>query len=195
MRGRLLILGITLAIGVAAVLGLLAGVFRLNADRVAAPAPQISPQPAPNPQAPAASSGTPPPVAEPAVPLDLPTPPAGLDRALTADYRRALEDQGIAIRALTIIDTRATGGIRRAEVVYRTATDGSLSALRSEIVRILGPGVNPKLALDQIVVRPIRPTGSAITVVTVTVADADRWLKAQMSDTEFYGRWTVQRPR
>ncbi len=193
MGKRFLIFGVLLALGAATALGLRAGMFRPDAGREAAPAPGPG-EPTAGPRTPGEPAGSPP-AAEPIVPLDLPTPPPGLDRTLAADYRRALEGRGIRVRALTITDARSTGGVRRAEVVYQTATDGSFDALRPEIVRIVGPGVNPKLALDQIVIRPVRPTGSGVVVVTVTVMDADRWLKAQIGDAEFYRRWTVRQLR
>jgi hypothetical protein len=194
MRPRFLLGFIMAAIGAAVVLGMAVSVFRPNTDRDTTPPtePDVASPGASAPRTPTPTTGTP--AADPAVPIDLPTPPPGLDRALAADLRRALEGQGFRITGLTIVDTRATGGIRRAEIVYRTATDGSLEALRPEIVRILGPSVNPKLALDQIAVRPVRASGTAVATVTVTVVDADRWLKAQMSDADFYRRWTVRRP-
>jgi hypothetical protein len=149
------------------------------------------------PGAPPAAAGpqaAAPQAAEPVVPIDLPTPRPGLDRALSTDYRRALEGQGFRIAALTIIDSRAAGGVRRAEIVYRSAGGSTVEALRPEIVRVIGPGANPRLALDQIVVRATRPDGKAVAMVTVTVADLDRWLKAQITDAEFYSRWTIGPP-
>ena len=132
------------------------------------------------------------PTPEPAVPVDLPTPAPGLDRALTADYRRALTTHGHKVLGLTIVDTRATGGARRAEIVYKTTTDGSMKALRPEVARIISPGANPRLALDQIVVRPARPNGTSIMAITISVMELDRWLKAQTTDEEFYASWTVR---
>jgi hypothetical protein len=129
--------------------------------------------------------------AEPVVPIDLPTPAPGLDRALAADYRGALAGQGFRVAALTIIDTRAAAGVRRAEIIYRTTTGRTLETLRSEIVRVVSPGANPKLALDQITVRATTPAGAPIVTVTITVADLDRWLKTAISDAEFYHGWTV----
>lgn len=130
---------------------------------------------------------------EPLVPTVLPTTPPGLDRRLADDYRRALARQGFQIVSLIITDTRAARGLRRAEITYRTG-GASLSAVRPEVVRLLGPGANPRLALDQIVVRPIRANGSPLGVITVSVADLDRWLKAQMPDAEFYSRWALTGP-
>lgn len=131
---------------------------------------------------------------EPEVPEDLPTPPPGLDRELASDYKEALARQGIPVTSLEITDTRATGGARRAEIAYRTAAGPSMAALRPEIVRILGPGANPRLALDQITVRAIGPQGKVVASVTVSVPDLDRWLRAQIGDGEFYSRWTVRGP-
>ncbi len=92
---------------------------------------------------------------------------------------------------LAISDRRASGGARRADIVYRIAAAGTLTAVRPALIRILAPGANPKLALDQITVRATRPNGTILGTVTVSVADLDRWLKAQMSDDEFYATWTV----
>lgn len=131
----------------------------------------------------------------PTVPADLPTPAPGLDRALAQDYRKALEKQGIRVTALVIVDDRARGGVRRADIVYTTRTRGVLEALRPEVVRVLGPGANPRLALDQIVVRPSRADGAVIAAITVTVVDLDLWLKAHLSDQEFYRRWVVRHGR
>lgn len=130
---------------------------------------------------------------EPVVPAAIPTPPPGLDRRLAEDYRRALINQGFRIVSLIITDTRQVRGSRRAEIVYRTGS-ANLFAVRREAVRILGPGANPRLALDHIVIRPIRRDGAPLGTITVTVADLDRWLKAQMSDAEFYSRWALTGP-
>lgn len=130
---------------------------------------------------------------EPAVPAALPTTPPGLDRRLADDYKSALSKQGFQIVSLVITDTRSTRGLRRAEIVYRTR-GATLSAVRREVVRLLGPGANPRLALDQIAVRPLRSNGAPLGTITVSVVDLDRWLKAQMTDAEFYGRWTLTRP-
>ncbi|MGQ0568481.1 MAG: hypothetical protein ACT4P5_02960 [Armatimonadota bacterium] len=127
----------------------------------------------------------------PAGAADMPAPAPSLDRALAWDYHKALAAQGVRVTALAIIDTRARGGIRRADIVYKSATNGTLPALRPEVIRILGPGSNPKLALDQIVVRATGPTGTVVATITVVVADLDRWLKTQISDDEFYNRWVV----
>jgi hypothetical protein len=113
---------------------------------------------------------------------------------LAADYRKALEGQGFRIGALTIVDTRAGGGMRRAQIVYRTGAGSTLAALRPEIIRMISPGANPRLALDQIIVRATRPDGAPIVAVTITVADLDRWLKTQITDPEFYARWTPGAP-
>lgn len=128
----------------------------------------------------------------PAVPIDLPTTPPGLDRELAGDYQRALVAQGFRITALTVTDRRAAGGARRADIVYRTAAAGTLAAVRPELVRILSPGANPKLALDQITVRATRADGTVLGAVTVSVTNLDRWLKAQIGDDEFYGTWAVR---
>ena len=142
------------------------------------------------------SPGFPPPVsAGPtpgAVPIDLPTTPPGLDRELAGDYQRALAAQGLRITALAITDRRAAGGARRADIVYRTAAAGTLAAVRPELVRILSPGANPKLALDLITVRATRADGTVLGTVTVSVTDLDRWLKGQSGDDEFYATWTVR---
>lgn len=130
----------------------------------------------------------------PAGAADMPTPAPGLDRALARDYQKALAAQGVRVSALAIIDTRARGGIRWADIAYKTATNGTLPALRPEVVRILGPGSNPKLGLDQIVVKATGPTGKVVATITVVVADLDRWLKTQISDDEFYNRWVVRGP-
>lgn len=128
-----------------------------------------------------------------AVLLEIPTPQPGLDRALAGDYRRALETQGFQVISLVITDRRATGGIRRAEIAYRTRTAGTFSALRPEVVRVIAPSANPRLALDLVVVRAVRRDGSVAAAITVQVAVIDRWLKAQISDDEFFGRWVVNR--
>ena len=117
-----------------------------------------------------------------------------LDRELSATYRKALEGQGFKILGLAITDRRARGGARRADILYRTTTDGRLVSLRPEIVRILGPGANPQLALDTITVRAALPSGRIAATVAVTVPEVDRWLKTQMTDEEFYGRWIVSTP-
>lgn len=127
-----------------------------------------------------------------AVLLEIPTPPPGLDRALADDYRRALVAQGLQVISLKITDRRASGGIRRAEITYRTRTTGTLSALRPEVVRVIAPSANPRLALDLVVVQAVRRDGSVAATITVQVAVIDRWLKAQISDDEFYGRWAVK---
>jgi hypothetical protein len=161
-------------------------------ERTLPPASQSESSPAgtPSDAAPTAAA----PAAEPVVPVDLPTPPPGLDRELAADYRKALEGQGFSIGALTIVDTRAGGGMRRAQIIYRTRAGSTLAALRPEIIRMISPGANPRLALDQIIVRATRPDGAPIIAVTITVADLDRWLKTQITDTEFYARWTTGTP-
>lgn len=159
------------------------------ADTPAFATPRPSPTVAASPPGHAAA---PSPAPEPAVPVDLPTPAPGLDRALTSDYRKALTAHGHKVLGLTIVDTRATGGARRAEIIYQTATDGSMKALRPEVARIVSPGANPRLALDQIVVRPARPNGAVVVTVTVTVMELDRWLKAQTTDEEFYESWSVR---
>jgi hypothetical protein len=132
-----------------------------------------------------------------------PSPPAAqtqssdepeLDRELSAAYKKALETQGLKILGLAITDRRSTGGARRADILYRTTTDGRLVSLRPEIVRIVSPGANPKLALDTITVRAALPSGRIAATVAVTVPEVDRWLKSQMSDQEFYGRWVVTTP-
>lgn len=123
----------------------------------------------------------------------LPTTPPGLDRRLADDYKSALSKQGFRVVSLVITDTRPARGLRRAEIVYRTGA-ASLSAVRPEVVRLLGPGANPRLALDQIVIRPLRSSGAPLGAITVSVMDLDRWLKAQMTDAEFYGRWTLTGP-
>lgn len=151
-------------------------------------APASPPTPAPR-----AAPATPV-VPEPAVPEVIPTPPPGLDQELARDYKEALARQGIPITSLEITDTRATGGARRAEIAYRTAAGQSMAALRPEIVRILGPGANPRLALDQITVLAVGPQGKVVASVTVSVPDLDRWLRAQIGDGEFYSRWTVRGP-
>jgi hypothetical protein len=143
-----------------------------------------------------ATAGSPTPRAtatEPIVPTVLPTTPPGLDRRLADDYRNALTRQGFQIVSLIITDTRAARGLRRAEITYRTR-GASLTAVRPEVVRLLGPGANPRLALDQIAIRPLRSDGRPLGIITVSVADLDRWLKAQMPDTEFYRRWTLTGP-
>lgn len=127
-----------------------------------------------------------------AVLLEIPTPQPGLDRALAEDYRRALVSQGFQVISLVITDRRASGGIRRAEVSYRTRTVGTLSALRPEVVRVIAPAANPRLALDLVVVRALGRDGSGGTAITVVVAAIDRWLKNQISDDEFFGRWVVR---
>lgn len=154
-------------------------------DQPSPAAPTSPPPPAPAGQ---------PPSPEPPVPVDLPTTPPGLDRELAGDYQRALRAQGFRITTLTITDHRATGGVRRANIVYRTAGGGTVAALRPELVRLLSPGANPKLALDQITVRAIGSAGAVIVTVTAAVADLDRWLKAQVTDDEFYASWTVRSP-
>jgi hypothetical protein len=176
----------------AAALGLavLAGILYVRAGG----GRRMPPPPASPPPVPTAAMPKPAPRADPTVPEDLPTPAPGLDRQLAADYRKALRAQGIEVASLTIVDRRASGGARQAEIVYRTATDGSIAALRPEIARIVSPGANPRLALDRIVVKPIRTAGP-LAVVTVGVADLDRWLKAQLDDAQFYARWSVQAPR
>ncbi|MBM3470850.1 MAG: hypothetical protein FJX73_08680 [Armatimonadetes bacterium] len=128
-----------------------------------------------------------------AVLLEIPTPPPGLDRALADDYRRALVTQGFQVISLVITDRRAAGGVRRAEIAYRTRTAGTLSALKPEVVRVIAPSANPKLALDLVVVRAARRDGSVAAAITIQVAVIDRWLKAQISDDEFFGRWIVRR--
>jgi hypothetical protein len=172
---------------------MLAGIVyvRMGGGRQVPPprTPQPPAQTAPMPAASGLPAGT-----EPAVPEVLPAAAPGLDRELAADYRKALRAQGVEVTSLTIVDERASGGARQARIVYRTATDGRLAALRPEIVRILGPGANPRLALDRIVITPMR-FARPLALITVGVADLDRWLKAQIDDTEFYARWSVQTPR
>ena len=54
----------------------------------------------------------------------------------------------------------------------------------------------PRLALDLITVRAARADGTIAATISVTVPDIDRWLKAQITDDEFYRTWTVRtRPR
>ncbi len=176
----------------AAVLAIVALVLMLMQSRGpqrAAPAPGAT---APAPAAASPTPRMPPPIPEPPVPMNLPTAEPGLDQALARDYQRALVAQGIRVTALAITDRRASGGVRRADIVYRTATAGTLAALRPEVIRILSPGANPRLALDQITVRAFRPTGTLLGTITVAVADLDRWLKAQISDEEFTATWTVR---
>lgn len=151
-----------------------------------------APAPSATSQAPGASPQAP----DPAVPVAIPTGEPGLDRALARDYRKALEAQRIKVTALAITDRRATRGSRRADIVYQTSTSGTLDALRPEIARILGPGASPRLALDLITVRAARADGTIAATISVTVPDIDRWLRAQISDDEFYRTWTVRtRPR
>ena len=119
---------------------------------------------------------------------------AGLDDVLASDYRRALEARGFRVLALAITDRRATGGARRADVVYLTQTDGTPAALRREIARIAAPGANPRLALDQITVRAARPTGRIALAVTIAVPHLDSWLRGQLDDAAFYRTWAVQTP-
>ncbi len=148
--------------------------------------------PAPSAQTPAAGPQAP----DPPVPVTLPTGEPDLDRALARDYRKALEAQRIKVTALAITDRRATRGSRRADIVYQTSTSGTLDALRPEIARILGPGASPRLALDLITVRAARADGTIAATISVAVPDIDRWLKAQITDDEFYRTWTVRtRPR
>ena len=136
----------------------------------------------------------------PGAPASPPAPQASspdepeLDRDLSATYKKALEGQGFKILGLAITDRRARGGARRADILYRTTTDGRLVSLRPEIVLILGPGANPQLALDTITVRAALPNGRIAATVAVTVPEVDRWLKSQMTDEEFYGRWIVSTP-
>ncbi len=166
--------------------------MRDRAPRPAAPPSSNRPSPrvSTSPATPAPAGQ--PPAVEPSVPIDLPTTPPGLDRELAGDYQRALTAQGFRITTLIITDHRATGGVRRADIVYRTAAGGTVGALRPELVRLLSPGANPKLALDQITVRATKPTGTVIATVAVAVADLDRWLKAQITDDEFYASWTLR---
>jgi hypothetical protein len=110
---------------------------------------------------------------------------------LARTYQRALTGQGFRIGALTISDRRATGGVRRAEIIYRAAAGGTVASLRPDLVRILSPGANPKLALDQITVRATGPGGAVIATVTVAVTDLDRWLKAQITDDQFFATWNL----
>ncbi len=126
------------------------------------------------------------------VPLEVPSPQPGLDRTLADDYRRALTNQGFQVISLVITDRRAAGGVRRAEIAYRTRTSGALSALRPEVVRVIAPAANPRLALDLVAVRAVRRDGSVAATIAVSVAVLDRWLKAQINDDEFYGRWAVR---
>jgi hypothetical protein len=121
-----------------------------------------------------------------------PSAPSALDRALAQDYHKALVSQGVRVASLVIVDSRAQGGARRAEIVYRTKTNGTLAALRPEIVRLLGPSTNPRLALDQVFVFPTTSGGAALGRIIVVVPDYDRWLRDQMSDGQFYGGWTVR---
>lgn len=124
--------------------------------------------------------------------LEIPTPPPGLDRALAGDYRRALAAQGFQVISLVITDRRAARGVRRAEIAYRTKTAGTLAALRPEVVRVIAPSANPRLALDLVVVRAVRRDDRVAAAITIQVAVIDRWLKAQISDDEFFGRWEVR---
>lgn len=160
-------------------------------------APALPTLPAtPGPGVPAAPQTPTPGVApEPDVPVDIPTPAPGLDLELASDYREALAKQGINVISLEIADGRAAGGARRAEIAYRTKAGAGIAALRPEIVRIMGPGANPRLALDQITVRGVGPGGAVVASVTVSVPDLDRWLRAEITDEEFYGRWTVSGSR
>lgn len=151
-----------------------------------------APREAPAPGAASSAPATASPAPEPPVPMNLPTAESGLDEELARDYQRALVAQGIKVTALAITDRRASGGVRRADIVYRTATAGTLPALRPEVIRILSPGANPRMALDQITVRAFRPNGTLLASITVAVADLDRWLKAQISDDEFTATWTVR---
>lgn len=148
------------------------------------------------PQAPALATGpavaAPTPAPEPAVPVELATPMPGLDGALAQDYRRALVAQGIEVVSVGITDRRATGGVRQAAIFYRTRTDGTLAALRPEVIRVLAPGANPKLALDRITVRVTHRDGTTAATIALSVADLDRWLKTQIGDDEFFSRWTVR---
>ncbi|MDR7481073.1 MAG: hypothetical protein QN183_09225 [Armatimonadota bacterium] len=119
---------------------------------------------------------------------------ASPDSALAGDYRRALEAQGFRVLALAITDRRATGGARRADIVYVTRAGGTAAALRPEVARVAAPGANPRLALDLITVRAVRPNGSIVLTVTMAVPHLDRWLHAQLSDAEFYRTWTIRTP-
>ena len=118
--------------------------------------------------------------------------PMSLDQELAHDYQNALVRQGVRISSLVIVDDRAHGGIRRAEIIYRTTTTGTLAALRPEIVRLLGPSANPRLALDQTFFFPTKNGTAALGRIIVVVPDYERWLRNQMTDDEFYGRWTVR---
>lgn len=159
------------------------------------PGPDLSPlvnrgQPSASPAVPRAP-GAP---ASPPAPQVSSSDEPELDRELSATYKKALEGQGLKILGLAITDRRTRGGARRADILYRTRTDGRLVSLRPEIVRILGPGANPQLALDTITVRAALPNGRIAATVAVTVPEVDRWLKSQMTDEEFYGRWIMSTP-
>jgi hypothetical protein len=181
-----------IVVGLAVVIVAAAGYARF----VRAPgAPSLSPPvyhpgssapPAAAPSGPPPAAGTPPQASSSEEPA--------LDRELSATYRRALERQGLTILGLAITDRRGVGGARRADILYRTATDGRLASLRPEIVRILGPGTNPQLALDTITVRAALAGGRIAATIAVTVPEVDRWLRSQMTDEEFYGRWVVSTP-
>jgi hypothetical protein len=168
-------------------------------DLVSPPGPQVTlppREPSPGHDSPGAAPAAPPsPAPEPSIPEGLPTPEPGLDQQLAGDYRRALEAHGSRVVALAITDRRASSGIRRADIVYRPASAGPLATLRPEIARIFGPGANPKLALDQITVRAVRPGGTVIVAVTASVADVDRWLRNEITDKEFYATWSVSVPK
>ena len=118
--------------------------------------------------------------------------PPSLDQELAQDYQNALVRQGVRVSSLIIVDSRAQGGARRAEIIYRTSTNGTLAAIRLEIVRLLGPSANPRLALDQAFFFPTKTGTTAIGRVIVVVPDYERWLRNEISDEEFYGRWTVR---
>ncbi len=156
----------------------------VNRGQPAGPGSPTGPVPSPAPGA----------RVSPSVPDIMPSAEPGLDRELSAIYRKALESQGIKVLGLAITDQRASGGARRADILYRTAADGRIATLRPEIVRIISPGANPRLALDTITVRAAKPDGTIAATVSVTVPEVDRWLKGQMPDQEFYSRWVVRTP-
>ncbi len=151
--------------------------------------PALAPAPSATGQAPGG-----PQTPEPIVPPNVPTSEPELDRQLAQDYRKALEAQRLKITALAITDRRSSGGSRRADIVYKTATSGGLTAVRPEIARILGAGTSPRLALDIITVRAARADGRIVATVSAGIPDIERWLKRQINDDEFYRTWVVRAP-
>ncbi|MGH2404102.1 MAG: hypothetical protein ACRDGN_06490 [bacterium] len=135
-----------------------------------------------------------PPRPEPTVPASLPTAEPELDRQLAQGYRKLLEAQGLKITALAITDRRQTGGARRADIVYQTATAGTLKALRAEIARILGAGTSSRLALDIVTVRAVNASGKVVATVSAGIPDIERWLRKQSTDEDFYRAWIVRTP-